>query len=91
MQKKSLNKTHPHKSVQRPSQSIRAESSEIDRIIWVELDSSTASQPSQHDSEKIVEIMRAELRCSFWQNVALGLFIFILGLFATILIILLQR
>ena len=93
MRKKRLAKNHPDKSivVQRVSMPTAVELSKIDRTFQVALHSSSISQPVQGDVERFIDIVRTELKLSFWQSLAISLFIFILGLFATILIILLQR
>lgn len=48
---------------------------------------SVKSEPEKRaDWEQLLELVRAELRVSFWQGVALALAIFILSLFAVLLL-----
>ena len=46
---------------------------------------------TRSELEPLIQAIRRELAFSFWQCAALSLFVFILGVFITLLIVLLQR
>jgi hypothetical protein len=48
--------------------------------------SAKSSNRNQADLEKMIEIMRAELRISFWQGATVALAIFILSLFVILIL-----
>lgn len=49
------------------------------------------AQLTPTDLELLIQAIRRELALSFWQCAALSLFVFILGVFVTLLILLLQK